>query len=61
MVNERKRTIQKIIQLIITELEEPGKGNLTANYAIVVLLEAKQDIEATALMSPVRYSLKDES
>jgi hypothetical protein len=60
-MDERKRTIQKIIRLIITELEEPDKGNLTATYAIGILREAIADIETKALMSPVRYSLKDES
>lgn len=60
-MDERKRTIQKIIKVIITELEDPNKGNLTSRYVIGILKEAITDIEANALMSPVRYSLKDES
>lgn len=60
-MDERKRTIKKIIKLIVDELEEPGKGNLTTTYAIGVLQEAITYLETKALMSPVRYSLKDES
>lgn len=58
---DRKRTINKIIQTILNELEEPGKGNLTTTYAIGVLEEAIEYLESNAFMCPVRQSLKDES
>lgn len=60
-MDERKRTIQKIIKLILAELEDSNKGNLTSIYVIGILKEAIADLEANALMSPARYSLKDES
>lgn len=56
-MNERKAVIQEIIKLI-NGLEEKDKGNLTSMYAIGVLQEAIVDIEATALMCPVRYTAK---
>ncbi|MBP2663531.1 MAG: hypothetical protein H6Q71_1479 [Firmicutes bacterium] len=60
-MNEREKTVKKIIKLIINELEEPKKGNLTTKYTIGILQEAIAFLESNALMCPASYSLKDES
>lgn len=60
-MTEREQTIKKIIQLIIDDLEEPNKGNLTTRYALGVLQDTITCLETKALMSPAHYSLRDKS
>ncbi|ABR48086.1 hypothetical protein Amet_1922 [Alkaliphilus metalliredigens QYMF] len=59
MMVEKDVVINKIIKLIVDEMEEEGKGNLTALYTIGVLKEAIGRVEGTALMTPARKSIRD--
>ncbi|MCL2462255.1 MAG: hypothetical protein FWF44_06270 [Defluviitaleaceae bacterium] len=61
MMDQRQDVIEKIIRLIVNELEEPGKGGLTAMYTIGILKETIDYVEKSALMRAVRYWLKMES
>ena len=58
---EREVVVQKIIQLIIDELDKEGQGRLTSAYAISVLKETIGHIESVAIMRPVRCALASNS
>jgi len=53
---KRRIAINRIIDVVIEELEESNKGNLTSLYAIGVLEEAIAQIKKKALMQPCYLS-----
>ena len=53
----KEEVIKKVIKLIIDEMEEPEKGQLTSMYAINLLESAIAHIKSTALMYSVHHSL----
>jgi hypothetical protein len=55
---EREAVTRKIVELVISELEEPGKGNLTTTYVIGILKETISKLEKAALMHPASHYLK---
>ena len=59
---DRDEVIQKIIRLILDEMKEPEKGNLTSLFAIELLEDTIRRIKEVSSMRPLRHSLrKDES
>lgn len=59
-LTKRKAVIKKIVALIVTECEEPNKGNLTTLYAIGLLKEAINVLEMNSLRLGVRTYLENE-
>lgn len=51
-VFERGEVIDHVINLIIDEMTEEGKGNLTTTFVIGVLKDAIRTLEFNALMKP---------
>jgi len=59
-IKQRKVAINRIIDVIVEELEEKDKDNLTSMYAIGVLEEAIHHIKQNALMQQCYLAKKEE-
>lgn len=55
---QREKVKKKIVALLLSEMEEEGKGNLTVTYSIWLLEDVIRDLEKMALMTPVRNYLE---
>lgn len=53
-LDKRKEVINKVLTLILTEMQEEGKGNLTALFTIGILEEAIKTVQYRALMNPIK-------
>ncbi len=58
-LEQRNRVIQQLLNLIKTEFEEEGKGNLTITYVRGVLEDAIRTLDSRCEMLPVKLVIKD--
>lgn len=58
-IEERSRVIEKIVQLILDEMDHDNAGgNLTTTFAIRVLEDTIRRLEKNALMRPLKSFLE---